>query len=185
MPSSSIHVAANGKNLFFMAEQYSIIDTHTPHLYLPIYLLVDTGCFHILSTVNNVSRNFEFLHLFPTLSESEGQIGWKKGSRNQVSPMEASKVLQEIRKSRDTQKESQCLHGTFNLCQPADSRVTEGSSGGQHCPLLVSESESEASKSYLTLCDPMSCGPPGSSIHGIFQARVLEWVAISSSRGSS
>ena len=36
-----------------------------------------------------------------------------------------------------------------------------------------------------TLCDPMECNPPGSSVHGILQARVLEWVAISSSRGSS
>ena len=36
-----------------------------------------------------------------------------------------------------------------------------------------------------TLCDPMDCSPPGSSVHGIFQARTLEWVAISSSRGSS
>ena len=35
------------------------------------------------------------------------------------------------------------------------------------------------------LCDPMDCGLPGSSIHGIFQARILEWVAISFSRGSS
>ena len=38
---------------------------------------------------------------------------------------------------------------------------------------------------YLTLCDPMSCNMPGSSVHGIFQARILEWVAISSSRISS
>ena len=36
-----------------------------------------------------------------------------------------------------------------------------------------------------TLCDPMDCSLPGSSVHGIFQARVLEWGAISSSRGSS
>ena len=36
-----------------------------------------------------------------------------------------------------------------------------------------------------TLCYPMDCSPPGSSIHGIVQARVLEWVAISFSRGSS
>ena len=35
------------------------------------------------------------------------------------------------------------------------------------------------------LCDPVDCGPPGSSVHGIFQARILEWVAISPSRGSS
>ena len=34
-------------------------------------------------------------------------------------------------------------------------------------------------------CDPMDCSPPGSSVHEIFQARILEWVAISFSRGSS
>ena len=37
----------------------------------------------------------------------------------------------------------------------------------------------------LTLCDPMDCSPPGSSIHGILQARILEWAAISSLLGSS
>ena len=43
----------------------------------------------------------------------------------------------------------------------------------------------EVAQWCLTLCDPMDCSLPGSSIHGIFQARVLEWVAISFSRGSS
>ena len=33
-----------------------------------------------------------------------------------------------------------------------------------------------------TLCDPMDCSPPGSSVHGLFQARILEWVAISFAR---
>ena len=45
--------------------------------------------------------------------------------------------------------------------------------------------ESEVTQSCPTLCDPMDCSPPGSSFHGIFQARVLEWGAISFSRGSS
>ena len=40
-------------------------------------------------------------------------------------------------------------------------------------------------KSCLTLCGPMDCSPPGSSVHGILQARILEWVAISFSTGSS
>ena len=40
------------------------------------------------------------------------------------------------------------------------------------------------SQSCPTLCNPMDCSPPGSSVHGIFQARMLEWVAISFSRGS-
>ena len=40
-------------------------------------------------------------------------------------------------------------------------------------------------KSYLTLCDPTDYSPPGSSVHGLPQARILEWVATSFSRGSS
>ena len=44
---------------------------------------------------------------------------------------------------------------------------------------------SEVAQSCPTLCNPMDCSPPGSSVHGIFQAWVLEWVAISFSRGSS
>ena len=40
-------------------------------------------------------------------------------------------------------------------------------------------------QSCPTLCHPMDCSPPGSSVHGILQARILEWVAISFSRGSS
>ena len=36
-----------------------------------------------------------------------------------------------------------------------------------------------------TLCDTVECSPPGSSVHGILQARILEWVAIPFSRGSS
>ena len=47
-------------------------------------------------------------------------------------------------------------------------------------PLLgmYPESESEVAQSCLTLRDPMDCSPPGSSVHKIFQARVLEWGAI-------
>ena len=40
-------------------------------------------------------------------------------------------------------------------------------------------------QSGLTLCDPLNCSPSGSSVRGSFQARILKWVAISSSRGSS
>ena len=44
------------------------------------------------------------------------------------------------------------------------------------------KSESEVAQSCLTLQDPMDCSVPGSSIHGIFQARGLEWVAIAFSK---
>ena len=40
-------------------------------------------------------------------------------------------------------------------------------------------------QSYPNLCDSMDCSPPGSTVHGILQARILEWVAISSFKGSS
>ena len=39
-------------------------------------------------------------------------------------------------------------------------------------------------QSYLTISDPMDCSPPGSSVDGILQARILEWVAMAFSRGS-
>jgi len=49
----------------------------------------------------------------------------------------------------------------------------------------IYESESEVAQSYPTLCDSMDCSLPGSSVHGIFQTIVLEWIAISFSSGSS
>jgi len=57
-----------------------------------------------------------------------------------------------------------------------------GKNTGVGCHFLLQcmkvKSESEAAQSCLTLSDPMDCSLPGSSIHGIFQARVLEWGAI-------
>ena len=63
-------------------------------------------------------------------------------------------------------------------------------SGGQITGVSASASvlpvnESEVIHSGLTLCDPVDCSLPCSSIYGIFQARILEWVATSFSRGSS
>ena len=49
---------------------------------------------------------------------------------------------------------------------------------------MKEKSESEVAQSCPTLSDPMDCSLPGSSIHGIFQARVLEWGAIAFSRNS-
>ena len=57
-----------------------------------------------------------------------------------------------------------------------------GKNTGVGCHFLLQcvkvKTESEVAQSCLTLRDPMDCSPPGSSIHGIFQARVLEWGAI-------
>ena len=60
--------------------------------------------------------------------------------------------------------------------------VSPGKNTGVGCHFLLQcmkvKSESEVAQSCPTLCDPMDCSLPGSSIHGIFQARVLEWAAI-------
>ena len=57
-----------------------------------------------------------------------------------------------------------------------------GKNTGVGCHFLLQcmkvKSESEAAQSCLTLSDPMDCSPPGPSVHGIFQARGLEWAAI-------
>ena len=50
---------------------------------------------------------------------------------------------------------------------------------------LIGKTEGAVAQSCLILCDPMDCSPPGSSVHGISQARILEWIAMPSSRGSS
>ena len=52
-------------------------------------------------------------------------------------------------------------------------------------PILTIRKESEVAQLCPTLCDPMDCSLPGSSIHGILQVRVLEWIAVSFSRRSS
>ena len=49
----------------------------------------------------------------------------------------------------------------------------------------IQKSESEVAQLCLTLCDPVDYSPPGSSVHGVLQARILEWVAISFSKGYS
>ena len=52
-------------------------------------------------------------------------------------------------------------------------------------PCWITESESGVTQSCPTLCNPTNCSLTGSSIHGIFQARILEWLAVSFSRRSS
>ena len=64
-----------------------------------------------------------------------------------------------------------------------------GKNTGVSCHFLLQcmkvKSESEVGRSYPTLSDPMDCSLPGSSIHGIFQARVLDWGTIAFSKGTS
>ena len=78
--------------------------------------------------------------------------------------------------------------------QPGSSSIFHNSSRFFH-PIFMIFSNSKESVPLLLLllslshvwlfCDPMDCSPPGSSVHGILQTRILEWVAMPSSRGSS
>ena len=73
------------------------------------------------------------------------------------------------------------LRDKYNYSQPQKTANTPNSTSR----INRKTNYSEVAQSCLTLCNPMDCNLPGSSVHGIFQARVLEWVAISFSRGSS
>ena len=64
------------------------------------------------------------------------------------------------------------------MMTPASLCCPPGLWGFKSCCCLVAQS-------CPTLCKPIDCSPPGSSVHGVLQARTLEWVAIFSSRGSS
>ena len=65
-----------------------------------------------------------------------------------------------------------------------DCRLSCGQATNLNCIFSASEWVSEVAQSCPTLCDPVDCSPPSSSVHGILQARVLEWVASSFSRGN-
>ena len=82
------------------------------------------------------------------------------------------------------------LHSCPTLCDPMDGSPpgspgpwdSPGKNTGVGCHFLLQckkvKGESEVAQSCPTLSDPMDCSLPGSSVHGIFQARVLEWGAI-------
>ena len=89
------------------------------------------------------------------------------------------------------------LQSCPTLCDPIDGSPpgsprpwdSPGKNTGVGCHFLLQcmevKSESEVAQSCLTPSEPMDCSSPGSSAHGIFQARVLEWVAIPFSYGES
>ena len=101
--------------------------------------------------------------------------------KNQIQSMDSSLLLAAAAKS---------LQSCLTLCNPIDSsppgsprpRDSPGKNTGVGCHFLLqcmkAKSESEVAQWCPTLSDPMDCSLPGSSVHGIFQARVLEWGAI-------
>ena len=87
---------------------------------------------------------------------------------------------------RDTPTNGQGGQGRLQEVGPRMMAKQRKSVGGQSLVCVcVCKVCAKSLQSYLTLCDPMDCSLPGSSAHGILQARILEWVATSPSRGSS
>ena len=75
-------------------------------------------------------------------------------------------------------------HSRTHVCQaPRVCAVSKEMPQEGTRPLPTGVSEREVAQSCPALCDPMDCSPPGSSVHGVLQARILEWVAVPSSRG--
>ena len=110
------------------------------------------------------------LQLYMNRELPDVQTGFRKGrgTRDQT-----VKICWIIEKVREFQKKH--LHLLYWLCQ----RLCV-----DHNKLWKILQE-VCARSCLTLCNPMDCSPPDSSVHGIFQARILVWVAISFSRRSS
>ena len=100
-----------------------------------------------------------------------------------------TQVLPETAESGDTRSKGAGSTGAweqgylhFPGLVTGDRSVPQGriSQANRHCKFLLSHFSH-----CPTLCDPRDCSPPGSSVHGVLQARILQWVAMSSSRGSS
>ena len=80
---------------------------------------------------------------------------------------------------------SENFPGTWQCCTDQHLKWDQEQLHNLQEPVQNEKAESEVAQSCLHLCDPMDCSLSDSSVHRIFQARLLEWIAISFSRGSS
>ena len=83
-----------------------------------------------------------------------------------------------------------CVHISLHVPDAALSLGIQQGARPVRCPPLGSRHSrgrcvcAKSLQSCPTICDPMDCSPPGSAVHGILQARILDWIAMPSSRGS-
>ena len=122
-------------------------------------------------------------HYTTVIHHKEGKPWVLLSDLNSPQSTEASTKFDQLTAAKSLQS---CL----TLCDPIDGSPpgshhpwdSPGKNTGVDCHFLLQcmkvKSESAVAQSCPTLSDPMDCSPPGSSVHGIFQARVLEWGAI-------
>ena len=82
-------------------------------------------------------------------------------------------------------QQGHCQCGLRPLGSPKERAWPGGEAGSTSVHFTGGRVRAKSLQFCLTLCNPMDCNPPGSSVHGILQARMLEWVAIPFSSGSS
>ena len=122
------------------------------------------------------------------------QVGFSPGMQGFCNIHKSINVTHHINKlkhknhmiiSINAEKAFDKIQHPFMIKSPPKSRNRRNIPQHNKSYIWQSESESEVAQSCPTLCDPVDCSPPRSSVHGVLQARILEWVAISFSSGSS
>ena len=151
--------------------------------YLSTFVKISTVIysFHCLSACNHVSQTEFHKKNSQTLQDTQSflDVAWH------AMPIISSSSRWSLARLPCSTHHSQSLISQLwracNLHDDHNFPVQLGRLEGHHHPMLCVR----VAQSCLTLCNPMDWSPPGSSVHGILQTRILEWVAISFSRGSS
>ena len=112
------------------------------------------------------------------LADAKSGLDWHPHTLSSLLRFGGKRLLEKVfaRKALTRTRTEWCHVGQIS------GRDTDGAPAG---PRECRKGKSEVAQSCPALCDPVDCSPPGSSVHGIFQSWVLEWVAVSFSRGSS
>ena len=132
------------------------------------FVILFSGCYSvcvIFESKHHIS-NFRFDSTYQTLRKETRNPGVYKD-------MEAWRWRYKVVPLAECSKEEWCSGETWKQSSRAGSDMVWS------CMCV------QSLKSCPACCDPMDCSPPGSSVHGILQAEILEWVAMPSSRGSS